>query len=560
MSELIREMNETTIRNIIETKEETIMLTTPVVPVNPVAQYYKAKKSGTFKETFGSYFSNLHADENLSEDIQNLQAQMKKLRKQLEEKNEKLKKDFQSLYSSACVQDETPYVLNYVDRGGNNHYAIIPSGEMYTSVEDLPEGYIIFSGGNKVGEVTVPIGYVYELGAILVNKYTYRINAAYDFTKFVSEGNALIGILDDLYIERTGEGAERKDFYARNRILGGIKAKSFIKYFYGRDIDNGAITLRTIADAMRQNQAAEIIIRTAPDNLLSRMLEMRYQEAAPVFRLLGFSKETWNKILENNLGDQAWELKTYIRNKEKFNKTEEEWLDLMITMKAKEEDCQFYHISYEPSYAVRIGDSYERFHAAELLGQLAWAYDRDNNISKNYSFGKFCNYVVEETINQGYTRIRDFIEELQDYLRMCEAQNIKPSLYSAYLKQTHDICARNHSIMVEEAQEQVFQNVYKDIKPVKLGEYTLLPPQTTKEVQQEGDNLNHCVASYIKRIIDGKCLIMFLRKVIDQSLVTVEIRDGRIAQARGASNRAPSPEEKDALLQYAKKANLKYDA
>lgn len=543
-----------------EMKEETVMLTTPVVPVNPVAQYYKAKKSGTFKETFGNYFNNLHADENLSEDIQNLQAQMKKLRKQLEEKNEKLKKDFQSLYSSACVQDETPYVLSYVDRSGNNHYAVIPSGEMYTSVEDLPEGYIMFSGDNKVGEVTVPIGYVYELGAILVNKYTYRINAAYDFTKFVSEGNALIGILDDLYIERTGEGAERKDFYARNRILGEIKAKSFVKYFYGRDIDNGAITLRTIADAMRQNQAAEIIIRTAPDNLLSRMLEMRYQEAAPVFKLLGFSKETWNKILENNLGDQAWELKTYIRNKEKFNKTEEEWLDLMITMKAKEEDCQFYHISYEPSYAVRIGDSYERFHAAELLGQLAWAYDRDNNISKNYSFGKFCNYVVEETINQGYTRIRDFIDELQDYLRMCEAQNIKPSLYSAYLKQTHDICARNHSIMVEEAQEQVFQNVYKDIKPVKLGEYTLLPPQTTKEVQQEGDNLNHCVASYIKRIIDGKCLIMFLRKVIDQSLVTVEIRDGRIAQARGASNRAPSPEEKDALLQYAKKANLKYDA
>ena len=533
-----------------EMKEETVMLTTPVVPVNPVAQYYKAKKSGTFKETFGNYFNNLHADENLSEDIQNLQAQMKKLRKQLEEKNEKLKKDFQSLYSSACVQDETPYVLSYVDRSGNNHYAVIPSGEMYTSVEDLPEGYIMFSGDNKVGEVTVPIGYVYELGAILVNKYTYRINAAYDFTKFVSEGNALIGILDDLYIERTGEGAERKDFYARNRILGEIKAKSFVKYFYGRDIDNGAITLR----------AAEIIIRTAPDNLLSRMLEMRYQEAAPVFKLLGFSKETWNKILENNLGDQAWELKTYIRNKEKFNKTEEEWLDLMITMKAKEEDCQFYHISYEPSYAVRIGDSYERFHAAELLGQLAWAYDRDNNISKNYSFGKFCNYVVEETINQGYTRIRDFIEELQDYLRMCEAQNIKPSLYSAYLKQTHDICARNHSIMVEEAQEQVFQNVYKDIKPVKLGEYTLLPPQTTKEVQQEGDNLNHCVASYIKRIIDGKCLIMFLRKVIDQSLVTVEIRDGRIAQARGASNRAPSAEEKDALLQYAKKANLKYDA
>ena len=547
-----------TLENAIinEMKEEAVMTSTPVVPVNPVAQYYKAKNSGAFGETFKNYFDSLHADENLSEDIQNLQAQIKKLRKQLEEKNEKLKKDFQSLYSSACTQDETPYVLCYVDRSGNNHYAIIPSGEMYTSVEDLPEGYIMLNGDNKVGEITVPIGYVYELGAILVSHYTYRINAAYDFTKFVNKGNALIGILDDLYIERTGG----VDLYARNRVLGRIKAKSFVKYFYGREINNNAITLSTIADAMSTNKAAEVIIRTAPDNLLSRMLGMRYQEAAPVFKLLGFSKEAWNKILENDLGEQAWELRTYVQNKEKFNKTEEEWVDLMITMKAKEEDCQFYHISYEPSYSVRIGNTYEHFHAAELLGQLAYAYDTDRNLSKYYSFGKFCNYVVEETINQGYTRIRDFVSELQDYLRMCEGQNIKPSLYSAYLKQTHDICARNHSIMIEEAQEQMFQNIYKDIKPVKLGEYTLLAPQTTKEVQQEGDNLNHCVASYIKRIIDGKCLIMFLRKVIDQSLVTVEIRDGRIAQARGASNRAPSPEEKDALLKYAKKANLKYDA
>lgn len=65
--------------------------------------------------------------------------------------------------------------------------------------------------------------------------------------------------------------------------------------------------------------------------------------------------------------------------------------------------------------------------------------------------------------------------------------------------------------------------------------------------------LNHCVASYIKRILDNSTSIFFLRSTrdIEERLVTVEVRDGRITQARGAHNRAISPEEKHALYEFA---------
>ena len=62
-------------------------------------------------------------------------------------------------------------------------------------------------------------------------------------------------------------------------------------------------------------------------------------------------------------------------------------------------------------------------------------------------------------------------------------------------------------------------------------------------------------ASYIKRVIDDKCIILFLRlrKEMEKSLVTVEIEGNRVIQARGMSNRNITNDERKALIEYCKK-------
>ena len=47
---------------------------------------------------------------------------------------------------------------------------------------------------------------------------------------------------------------------------------------------------------------------------------------------------------------------------------------------------------------------------------------------------------------------------------MCDTMNVKPTLYSSYLKQTHDILARNYKIHLDEEQEAAFAAQYEDFK------------------------------------------------------------------------------------------------
>jgi hypothetical protein len=124
------------------------------------------------------------------------------------------------------------------------------------------------------------------------------------------------------------------------------------------------------------------------------------------------------------------------------------------------------------------------------------------------------------------------------------------------LQQTHNIAKRNHEIKVEEESEKIFESRYEGFRKVKADDYMIVAPKNSGDVKQEGDRLNHCVASYIKKIIDGKCLIYFLRKKEDESLITFEVVDGKIVQARGMHNRTPEKDEYEALKKFAIKKEL----
>lgn len=71
------------------------------------------------------------------------------------------------------------------------------------------------------------------------------------------------------------------------------------------------------------------------------------------------------------------------------------------------------------------------------------------------------------------------------------------------------------------------------------GTYLIRPLRSAAEFLEEGANNNNCVASYTERAANGKTSIFVIRKceAPDESFVTLEFRDGEIAQCRGKGNR-----------------------
>lgn len=97
-------------------------------------------------------------------------------------------------------------------------------------------------------------------------------------------------------------------------------------------------------------------------------------------------------------------------------------------------------------------------------------------------------------------------------------------------------------------------------------EFTIFYPEKPEDIVREGSELHHCVGSYIKRIIRGNNIILFLRKneELDKSLVTVDIipiNNGlfEIEQAHGKCNCCISkiPGVTEFIKKWANKFNIK---
>src|SRR5699024_11956703 len=93
-------------------------------------------------------------------------------------------------------------------------------------------------------------------------------------------------------------------------------------------------------------------------------------------------------------------------------------------------------------------------------------------------------------------------------------------------------------------------------------EYGIISPKKPKDLIEEGSSLSHCVGSYAKDIISGRCKIYFLRHIddLETSLATVEVRNGDIVQARGMRNKSLDVEQNEFINEWAKEKglNVKY--
>lgn len=147
--------------------------------------------------------------------------------------------------------------------------------------------------------------------------------------------------------------------------------------------------------------------------------------------------------------------------------------------------------------------------------------------------------------------LRDFF----DYVSMMAEISPKFDKYPRNFLTTHVIAARNYNRLKQEFAEDEFKNRIDTSLEGQYGEYVFIYPKSTEEIKNEAAQQNNCVASYIERVIDGSCHILFLRKAAEpeKSLVTIEVVNNKIVQARQKFNNPVNEEEQVAIDKWNKK-------
>ena len=181
----------------------------------------------------------------------------------------------------------------------------------------------------------------------------------------------------------------------------------------------------------------------------------------------------------------------------------------------------------------------------------------------NCNINTLIDYIVRGLYSQGIDSIEnDIYNGYRDYLSMTNAMKGKiKDKYPKYLKTEHDKVSMRYSIWRKYKDDLEIFKITEENKKLEFSDkkYSIILPETSSDIVDEGINQSHCVASYVKRVANGDTLILFMRytDIIDESLVTSEVKNGEVCQARGYANRGLSKEESAFIKKWAKINELK---
>lgn len=149
--------------------------------------------------------------------------------------------------------------------------------------------------------------------------------------------------------------------------------------------------------------------------------------------------------------------------------------------------------------------------------------------------------------------------ELLDYASMMKRISPKFDKYPRNFLTAHKIACRTYNRLKEVFKEEDFAKRIDTELEYQIGDYRFIYPKTTQDIKDEAVQQNNCVASYIQRVIDGQCHIMFLRQQnktlpieeqYNKSLITLEIRNYKVVQAQARFNTDVNEEEQNMINKF----------
>lgn len=183
-------------------------------------------------------------------------------------------------------------------------------------------------------------------------------------------------------------------------------------------------------------------------------------------------------------------------------------------------------------------------------------------------------YKTKETIKkiERYVKLEKALEYLEtqdsdcwiyiDYLKECRQlgydMNNKKVLFPAELQAAHEETSEKIRIQEDSKKKVAFKKSTDKIygRPEYREEKLLIrAAQSPEELVKESAALRHCVRTYVDRVANGSCAILFIRKTEspDKPYFTLELsQDGKIIQCRGNHNCAYPEDVKEFLERWQK--------
>lgn len=145
--------------------------------------------------------------------------------------------------------------------------------------------------------------------------------------------------------------------------------------------------------------------------------------------------------------------------------------------------------------------------------------------------------------------MRIITSELYDYAKMMSNISNKFDRYPRHFLTTHRIASRNYNRLKTYFDEEAFKKQIDTSMEKTFGYYCFIYPKSTQEIKDEAVSQHNCVASYVSDVINGVCHILFLRRKDkpNESLVTIEVRNNKIVQAKKRFNDDVTKEEQVAI-------------
>mgnify|MGYP002511809850 CR=1 FL=1 len=353
---------------------------------------------------------------------------------------------------------------------------------------------------------------------------------------------------NEFYI--TNEKDEREDINLSN-------AKSFLK-----DIDDAEFINEVCSNENMKNLIMALYKERGKDaNYITGKLSIalsfiRDYRFANVLANMGFNRSFLQTVIRRSweinreatkpneiLGVQKYMLK-YLKDSDEFGDSLKKNLNWLHDKYGADNVKYMYEIS-ESSKNVSIFLSSWRM---GTLKDLLW---------EGYDFRRLIKYAFADVKYQGIEKPYDALEYLKDALNTAEQIGVELSdKYPKHLREIHDVLAMNLRAMRKEENKTAFNKYQEEWKKLEYSKdgFSIVIPKTPSDVVQEASNQSNCVSTYIDRVKNGTCTILFLRRTAtkDVSEVTLELRGNTLVQAKAFANRNISKDHKRFLEAWAK--------
>lgn len=209
----------------------------------------------------------------------------------------------------------------------------------------------------------------------------------------------------------------------------------------------------------------------------------------------------------------------------------------------------------------RLSESNSEFHIPAFKGYYGTVVDWIPNLIKKYNldFQSLINYLFFDLYTQGINYIDEEILKVYD-----DTLNMQTLMYDGkvrdkypkHLKEAHDKVTLVYNLNQEYFEHQQAVKLHNECKNLEYtdGDYTIVTPEDSSELIDEGISLHHCVGSYVDKVNSGKTSILFLRRADtpSESLITIEYQDGAIKQVRGLCERLMNEKERKFFTKWTK--------